>query len=64
MAGRSVAHDEDLLMTGALDSLSVARLITFIETRFEITVPIADVLPENMGTIDALTSYIISKNTI
>ncbi len=61
MTGRVVARDEDLLSSGALDSLNIAQLIAFLEARFALTIPVEDVLPETMGSIAAITEYVTQK---
>ena len=56
-----LTSDEDLLSSGLLDSLSVMRLITYVEKEFEVSVPPADMTIENFITVDALSEYIQSK---
>ncbi len=63
MANRPVEVKEDLLTGGALDSLSIARLIAFLEERFGIEVPIRDILPENVGTVAAMTGYVSARRS-
>jgi acyl carrier protein len=51
-----VANDTSLLETGILDSLSLLRMVVFVEERFGITVREGDLLPQNfpgMNTICA-----------
>ena len=62
--GREIARDENLLLSGLLDSLGVMSLVTFIETKFAIEVPFEDVVIENFATLDAMTNYIaLSERT-
>ena len=53
-----LAPDDDLLSSGLVDSLGVTRLIRFIERRFEVTVPPADVTIENFMTVERIASYL------
>lgn len=57
LGGRAVADDEDLLLSGLVDSLGVMRLVRHLEQRFAITVPAADVVIEHFETIDAVAAY-------
>ena len=59
--GRSVATDENLLLSGLLDSLGVMSLVAYIEDNFEIAVPFEDVIIENFMTIEAMAQYIRSR---
>ena len=59
--GKSVATDENLLLSGLLDSLGVMSLVAYIEDNFEIAVPFEDVIIENFMTIEAMAQYIRSR---
>jgi len=61
LGGRAVANDENLLLSGLLDSLAVMSLVAHIEDAFEIKVPFDDVLIENFETIDAITAYLKAR---
>lgn len=60
--GSRVNFDEDLLMSGIINSLDVIRLVSFAQEEFNIEVPAADVVIENFRTIDALAIYIQSRS--
>ena len=47
-----------LLETGVLDSLSLLRLVVFIQERFGIVVNDVDLVPENFDTVDAICAYL------
>ena len=51
-------YDDDLLLSGLVNSLGIMRLLTYIETEFNITVPMEDVIIENFQTIDAIANYL------
>lgn len=59
--GFTLASDDSLIEAGVIDSTGVLELIEFIESRYEITIPDADVLPENLDSVDAITRYIVTK---
>ena len=51
-----------LLETGVLDSLSLLRLVVFIQGRFGIVVGDVDLVPENFNTVDAVCAYLRSRD--
>lgn len=56
-----VGVDESLIQEGLIDSMGVIELITFVEDEFGIKIGDDDVTEENLGTIAALTRYILTK---
>jgi acyl carrier protein len=50
-----------LLETGILDSLSLLRLVVFIQERFGIIVDDVDLVPENFDTVDTICAYLRSR---
>lgn len=60
-AAQTLAGDESLTQSGVVDSMGVSELIFFVEENFEITVDDADVVPENLDSIDSLTRFVESK---
>lgn len=56
-----IVDDQDLLLSGMLDSISVVRLASHIESTYAITVPPEDVIIENFGTLVKISSYIASR---
>jgi acyl carrier protein len=51
-----------LLETGVLDSLSLLRLVVFIQERFGITVDDVDLVPEHFDSVDAICAYLRSRD--
>ncbi|HEX6934413.1 MAG TPA: acyl carrier protein [Streptosporangiaceae bacterium] len=56
-----LANDTSLLETGILDSLSLLRLVVFLEQRFGVTVGDADLLPENFASVTAICNYLAAR---
>jgi len=58
--GRNVKVEEveDLLGAGILDSLSILKLVVFIEESFGIQVPDEDLVYDNFKSINAMTEYL------
>ena len=53
-----IGEDEDLLVSGLLDSLSVMSLIHFIEQDLGLDVPAEDVTIENFASLRAIDGYL------
>jgi acyl carrier protein len=53
-----LSNETSLLEEGILDSLSLLRLVVFLEERFGITVGEADLLPENFASVSTICAYL------
>lgn len=53
-----LSNDTSLLKGGILDSLSLLRLVVFLQDRFQVTVDETDLLPENFESVDAICAYL------
>jgi acyl carrier protein len=60
-AGEAVTHDASLLDAGIIDSTGVLELVSFLETTFGIEVHDDEMLPDNLDSIRAITSYVSRK---
>ena len=56
-----LSNTAPLLDTGVLDSLSLLRLVIFVEERFGIVVDDVDLVPEHFATVDAICAYLRSR---
>jgi acyl carrier protein len=56
-----LANETSLLESGIIDSLSLLRLVVFLEERFGITMGDADLLPENFATVDSICAYVRAR---
>jgi acyl carrier protein len=54
-------NDTLLLESGILDSLSLLRLLVFLEEQFHISMDDFELLPENFNSVNAICAYIRSK---
>jgi acyl carrier protein len=50
-----------LLETGILDSLSLLRLVLFVQERFGIAVDDVDLVPEHFASVDTICAYLRSR---
>jgi acyl carrier protein len=56
-----LADDAPLLDSGILDSLSLLRLVVFLEQQFGITLGDADLLPENFASVSTICAYLRAR---
>jgi acyl carrier protein len=54
-------HNDDLLIGKVIDSNGVLELLSFLQDHFSIQIPDEDVVPENLGSVKNLTSYVARK---
>ena len=51
--------DDDNLLDAGLDSMGIMRLIMFIEEQFGVTLPDAEIDPDNVHSFNALEQWIL-----
>ena len=56
-----LANDTSLLDSGIIDSLSLVRLVVFLEERFGITIGDTDLHPENFDSVNAICAYLRAR---
>ena len=56
-----LANETSLLTSGIIDSLSLLRLVVFLEERFGITMGDADLLPENFASVNTICAYVRAR---
>ena len=49
---------EEILATGRIDSMSVMRLVSFINDEFAITIPNQDLVVDNFKSVAAIDAYL------
>ncbi|EUC00402.1 acyl carrier protein familyprotein [Rhizobium sp. CF080] len=60
-ADAEVSNNQSLLESGVIDSTGVLELIAFLEQTYGITVADEEIIPENLDSIDNMTSYLATK---
>lgn len=61
----TVVHgDTSFLESGLIDSTGVLELVAFLEERFHIKVEDEDLIPANLDSINALTSFVERKTVV
>ncbi len=61
LSGRAVAADEDLLLSGLLDSLAVMSLVAEAERVAGVLIPPEDVTIENFTSVASLAAYLAGR---
>lgn len=59
--GTRINYEDSLLESGVLDSLSLLRLINFLEDRFGVFVGDDEVLPQNFQSITQTAAFVRQK---
>lgn len=59
--GVVISDDTDLLKSGILDSLSLMKLVVFVEEQFGIEVGEAELIPKNFVSINAISQYVSTR---
>jgi len=53
--------NESMLELGMIDSTSVLELVGFLEDHFGISIQDAEIVPENLDTVDGLVAFVSNK---
>ncbi len=56
--GISIGADDELLLSGHLDSMAIFQLVAFIEGELGLTVPAQDITVENFRTAAVIGQYL------
>ena len=59
-----IKDDTPLIQSGILDSLSILKLVLFLEEKFGVKVSSGDVIPGNFETVQTICKYLRSKREI
>jgi acyl carrier protein len=58
---KALSDDASLLDQGIIDSTGVLEIISFLETSFGFAVEDAEMVPENLDSIDNIASFVERK---
>ena len=56
-----LTDDASLLDLGIVDSTGILEVVAFLEEAFDITVDDAEMLPENLDSIDNIVAFVARK---
>ena len=59
--GLTLSRGDSLQDAGVIDSIGVLELIGFLEQRYGLQISDAEVLPENLDSIDGVTQFVTAK---
>lgn len=60
---RLPTHDESLVELGVVDSTGILEVIEFLEESFQIHVDDSETIPENLGSVANLVSFVGRKQS-
>ncbi len=63
--GNDVLNDDDsFLEMGIIDSTGVLELVTFLETEWELKIDDADLVPENLDSVDNIVRFLDRRQAV
>ena len=54
----TLTEDQDLLISGLIDSMAVMRLVNFLETQVGSSIPPEDITLENFSSVSTIAQYV------
>ena len=59
---QKIAIDEELLLSGLLESIAIMRLVAFVENASGISIPPENVTLENFASVEAILSFLDQRS--
>lgn len=59
--GNEIKDSDQLIEAGIIDSMGIIALLGFLETEFAIQIDSDELLPENLGTVQAISDLVDRK---
>jgi len=59
--GTEIKDSDQLIDAGIIDSMGIIALLGFLETEFAIQIDSDELLPENLGTVQAISDLVDRK---
>lgn len=60
---QEITPQDELLVSGLLDSLAIVQLVEYIEAEFGVSIPPEDLRVENFASVDTIVDYLTSQQT-
>ena len=57
-----LSYDQSLLESGAIDSVGIFELVTFLENEFGITIGDEQIVPGNFETVNAIAAFVATQS--
>lgn len=61
LSDEAIEPDESLVQRGVVDSTGVLELVSFLETRFGISVTDDEITLDNLDTLNSISTYVQQK---
>lgn len=61
---KSVKEHESLTETGVIDSIGLLQLVDYLESRYEIEIPMEIITPENFDTLAGISHCVMNLKKI
>ncbi len=55
---QTIPLDESLLEAGILDSFGIVEMLTFVESKFDLSIPDEDMTKDKLGSIRRMAQYV------
>lgn len=55
--------DLDLVESGVIDSLGLLKVIAWLESRYDIAIDVADMVPENFASVAAISTFLEANDS-
>ena len=55
----SLQENDSLSETGVIDSITLLQLIDFVESKYNIEIPVEMITPENFDTLDGISQSVM-----
>lgn len=62
-AGQEIEAEDDMLLSGLIDSMKVMRLIAFVEKEFQKPIPPEDMIIDHFISVSAIEDYLKSRSS-
>ena len=59
MTGKKVGDNDSLIASGLIDSLSILKLISRIEAKLAVVIPVDNLQPDDFETVDYITETVL-----
>ena len=60
----TVEPDTAIIENGLLDSIEILNLVSFLEERFGIALPVDEFIPENFATAEAIAKLVVRLSAV
>jgi len=59
---KDLTYDQSLLESGAIDSVGIFELVTFLEDEFHLNIEDENIIPSNFETVNAIAAFVASHS--